>query len=223
MVDNKNNFCNFKSFLVNGAKFMEQFDLNQGLKKYLKEGQVVIPLMSLAIVATFVCFAVVLLFWVTSMELSTPIVLLCVFALLSVILFLRYRKNAKHYYFFGYVDAFPDMDAPLNVLALENYYGRLKLRAMEEGFDEVDIAFTKTRQVYHLDFRAKAPNGNLLSISFETQSVTFADLSTGATRTVEYSAIVDGDKGGDLQLDVITACLSYADSFSRTPPQEEED
>ena len=165
---------------------MEQFDLSNGIKKYLKESQFVIPFMSLSIVATFVCFAVVILFWILTMDLTTPLILLGIFAIISVVLYLRYKKNSRHYYFFGYVDAFPDMDAPLNLLAMENYYDRLVVRALEYGFSEVETVFEKTRQVYHLDFRAKAPNGNMVSVSFETQSMCFYDLSRGVSKTQEY-------------------------------------
>jgi len=180
---------------------MEQFDLSNGIKKYLKESQFVIPVMSLSIVVTFICFAVVILFWILTMDLTTPLILLCIFAIISVVLYLRYKKNSRHYYFFGYVDAFPDMDAPLNVLAMENYYDRLVLRAMDYGFSEIETVFEKTRQIYHLDLRAKAPNGNLVSVSFETQSFCFYDLTRGVSKTQEYKEFLTKDK------DVINGCF----------------
>ena len=157
--------------------------------------------MSLSIVATFVCFAVVILFWILTMDLTTPLILLGIFAIISVVLYLRYKKNSRHYYFFGYVDAFPDMDAPLNLLAMENYYDRLVVSALEYGFSEVETVFEKTRQVYHLDFRAKAPNGNMVSVSFETQSVHFYDLTRGVSKTQEYKEFLTKDK------EVIYCCL----------------
>ena len=185
------------------------------MKKYLKESQIVIPALSLCVVATFVSFVVLLLLRMLMMDLTTPVVLLCVFGVASLGLFLRYRKNSHHYYFFGYVDAFPDMDAPLNVLSMENYYGRLATYAQEDGFSEVETTFIKTRQVYHLDLRAKAPNGNVLSISFETSKVTMYDLTTGNTANWEYVEFINKEDN------VVTACLAKAVEFSQLPPMED--
>ena len=195
---------------------MEQFDLTNGIKKYLKESQFVIPFMSLAIVITFICFAVVILFWILTMDLTTPLILLCVFAVISVALYLRYKKNSRHYYFFGYVDAFPDMDAPLNVLAMENYYGRLVDYAMDYGFSEIETVFEKTRQIYHLDFRAKAPNGNIVSVSFETNGMRFYDLSRGVSKSQEYSEFLTKEQ------QVIKGCFEQVCLLSNTQIEMED-
>jgi len=176
---------------------------------------VVIPALSLCVVATFVCFVIILLFKMLVMDLTTPIVLLCVFGVASLLLFLRYRKNATHYYFFSYIDAFPDMDAPLNTLALENYYGRLAIIAQEEGFFDIETDFMKTRQVYHLDFRAKAPNGHLVSASFETSFATLYDLTTGATRRFEYEEFLKKEDN------VTLLCLEKMAEFSQKAVEEE--
>lgn len=188
---------------------MEQFDLNKGIKKYAKEAQWVIPLMSLSVLATFISFAVLILFWIMAREVLAPLVLMCVFALCSVLLFLRYNKNSKHYYFFSYIDAFPDMGAPLNVLILNDYHDKLTAQAEEIGFTEIETSFLKTRQVFHLDVRAKAPNGSLVSAVFETEKATVYNLSRGTTKTLAYDEFLQ-DKQDDtaIMLDCLLLILS---------------
>lgn len=188
---------------------MEQFDLSKGIKKYVKEAQWVIPLLSLSVLATFISFAVLILFWIMARDVITPLILMCVFALCSVALFLRYGKNSKHYYFFSYIDAFPDMGAPLNVLIFNNYHDRLKSQAEELGFTEVETSFLKNRQVFHLDVRAKAPNGSLMSAVFETEKATVYNLSLGTNATLPYDDFLQ-DRQDDkaIMLDCLLLILS---------------
>lgn len=190
---------------------MEQFDLNKGIKKYAKEAQWVIPLLSLSVLATFISFAVLILFWIMARDVLTPLVLMCIFALCSALLFVRYSKNSKHYYFFSYIDVFPDMGAPLNVLISNDYHNRFIAGAEELGFTEVETSFLKTRQVFHFDVRAKAPNGSLMSAVFETEKATVYNLSAGRTRTLSYDGFLQ-DRQDDkaIMLDCLLLILSAA-------------
>lgn len=73
------------------------------------------------------------------------------------------------------------MDAPLNVLIYADYRGRLADEAKEFGLTDLTAEFIRTRQVYHLDVRATAPNGDLMSASFETGKATVHNLTKGTT------------------------------------------
>ena len=108
------------------------------------------------------------------------------------------------------------MDAPLNVLALENYYGRLVDLAMDYGFSEIETVFEKTRQIYHLDFRAKAPNGNIVSVSFETNGMRFYDLSRGVSKSQEYSEFLTKEQ------QVIKGCFEQVCLLSNTQIEMED-
>ncbi len=169
---------------------MEEFDLKSGLKKYVKEAQFVIPMLSLSVLGIFVCFLWLNIVWMGGGEVTLPFVFMGVFALSTVLLFLRYKKNSKNYYFFCYVDAFPDMDAPLNVMIYADFRGSLAERASEYGLKDVSSEFLRTRQVYHLDVRATAPNGNFMSVRFETDKLTVYDLAKGTNVEKKYDEIL---------------------------------
>ena len=192
---------------------MEEFDLKQGVKKYVKEAQWVIPSLSLSVVAIFISFLWFSIVWMSGGEITLPFVFIGIFAVLSGLLFLRYRKNSKKYYFFCYIDAYPDMDAPLNVLIYADYRGRLADEAREFGLTDLTAEFIRTRQVYHLDVRATAPNGDLMSASFETGKATVHNLTTGTTTEKNYTDILS-DRTNSVS--TIEDCILFIVACSQT-------
>ena len=189
---------------------MEQFDLSKGIKKYAKEARVVIPLLSLSIVATFVCFALLLLFWILQNNLSIVVGLMCFFAILSVVLFVRYTKNSQNYYFYSFVDLFPDMDAPLNTLACEAHYGKFLTKAQELGFLETESNFARIKQVYSLNVRTKTKGGVRLTAVFDETGATLYNLDDPRMVRVEYSQILTDNPTGSK---LVEQCLLFLESW----------